>query len=178
MTRGCGTPLVARTLEGAVWYHSLPRLLLRHSPRTFLSLQRALQAAQTAVPHPSITGIIHECVRHRRRSRLLQRLLLPRKRDIAIIPKYKHSPLLHAFPLPRPPRRCGGKLALRDRSWDTSLSEFQAAFKAYEEAGNGPKTILCLKYLLLANVSGVCTPGGGGDVYDAVGRLRGRQGTA
>lgn len=55
--------------------------------------------------------------------------------------------------LPSP--RCGGKLALRDRNWEASAAEFQAAFKAFEEAGNGGKTIMCLKYLLLTTVS-VC----------------------
>ena len=32
----------------------------------------------------------------------------------------------------------------------TARTDFTAAFKAYEEAGNGSKTIACLKYLLLA----------------------------
>jgi hypothetical protein len=65
-THGCGMPQVAND-GGSVCYCSLRELISRRSPRISLPLQRALQAVQTAVPHPSITGIIHECVRRRRR---------------------------------------------------------------------------------------------------------------
>ena len=49
-------------------------------------------------------------------------------------------------------RECGGKMHLRERNWEGARLEFLDAFKAYEEAGNGTKTIQCLKYLLLAGM--------------------------
>lgn len=34
-------------------------------------------------------------------------------------------------------RRCGGKIHMRDRAWESARIEFLKAFKAFEEAGNG-----------------------------------------
>lgn len=47
---------------------------------------------------------------------------------------------------------CGGKLAMKERDWEASRILFLDAFKAYEEAGNGDRTLACLQYMLLANM--------------------------
>lgn len=47
---------------------------------------------------------------------------------------------------------CGGKLAMMGRDWATARNLFLDAFKSYEEAGDGQRTIACLQYHLLANM--------------------------
>lgn len=69
--------------------------------------RRAMAISRTAVPHPSVTGVIREC---------------------------------------------GGKMYMRERSWESARVEFLEAFKGYEEAGWSHKTVACLRYLLLANM--------------------------
>jgi hypothetical protein len=41
---------------------------------------------------------------------------------------------------------------MREREWELARVDFVDAFKAYEEAGHGGKTITVLKYLLLASM--------------------------
>jgi len=48
-------------------------------------------------------------------------------------------------------RECGGKMHMREKEWEKAHTDFFEAFKNYDEAGS-PKKIVCLKYLVLANM--------------------------
>uniref|UniRef100_A0A914I3B9 PCI domain-containing protein n=1 Tax=Globodera rostochiensis TaxID=31243 RepID=A0A914I3B9_GLORO len=48
-------------------------------------------------------------------------------------------------------RECGGKMHLRNLEFDKAHTDFFEAFKNYDESGS-PRRILCLKYLVLANM--------------------------
>jgi hypothetical protein len=136
---GGGTPQESSTCaQRAV--NGVPHLLLPTVPHLLLPtlppflLQRALSAARTAVPHPAITGVIHECVRGRWECRGLsvERAHAGCAARVVTLRTYhfaSFSILAHC--------RCGGKLHMRDRDWDGARLEFMSAFKAFEEAGSG-----------------------------------------
>jgi COP9 signalosome complex subunit 2 len=48
-------------------------------------------------------------------------------------------------------RECGGKMHLRNGSYEEAYTDFFEAFKSYDESGSG-RRILCLKYLVLASM--------------------------
>ncbi|KAL3118685.1 hypothetical protein niasHT_006513 [Heterodera trifolii] len=48
-------------------------------------------------------------------------------------------------------RECGGKMHLRNLEFEKAHTDFFEAFKNYDESGS-PRRILCLKYLVLANM--------------------------
>ena len=48
-------------------------------------------------------------------------------------------------------RECGGKMYMRDKTWESARRDFFEAFKSYDEAGDRAR-IRCLKYLVLANM--------------------------
>ncbi|KAH7724243.1 COP9 signalosome complex subunit 2-like protein [Aphelenchoides avenae] len=48
-------------------------------------------------------------------------------------------------------RECGGKMHLRNTEFDKAHTDFFEAFKNYDESGSS-RRILCLKYLVLANM--------------------------
>jgi COP9 signalosome complex subunit 2 len=48
-------------------------------------------------------------------------------------------------------REEGGRMHMRDASWDDAYNEFYAGFRAYQEAGNA-RAKDCLKYVVLANM--------------------------
>lgn len=48
-------------------------------------------------------------------------------------------------------RECGGKMHLREQEYEKGHTDFFEAFKNYDESGS-PRRIICLKYLVLANM--------------------------
>ena len=48
-------------------------------------------------------------------------------------------------------RECGGKMHMRDKTWESARRDFFEAFKSYDEAGDQAR-MRCLKYLVLANM--------------------------
>jgi COP9 signalosome complex subunit 2 len=47
---------------------------------------------------------------------------------------------------------CGGKMYMRERSWENAITDFFEAFKNYDDAGARKQSCQCLKYLVLATM--------------------------